>query len=200
MIADSVAYLLEALRGGDLRRRALLRRLQAQPGLRDATLLAAEAAGAHCLVLCDTNGGSLPHEIAAIIQTVKRAVKPETPLGIHVHNDTECAVANSLAAVGEGIGHVQGTINGYGERCGNANLVSIIPNLMLKMGLDCIPRANLRELRDVSRLVSELANRKPWSSQPYVGRLRLRPQGRHPRVGRAQAPRDVRARGPGRGG
>jgi 2-isopropylmalate synthase len=71
--------------------------------------------------------------------------------------------------VGEGIGHVQGTINGYGERCGNANLVSIIPNLMLKMGLECIPPQNLRELRDVSRLVSELANRKPWSSQPYVG-------------------------------
>jgi 2-isopropylmalate synthase len=96
-------------------------------------------------------------------------VKAETPLGIHVHNDTECAVATSLAAVGEGIGHVQGTINGYGERCGNANLVSIIPNLMLKMGLECIPRANLRELRDVSRLVSELANRKPWTAQPYVG-------------------------------
>jgi len=105
----------------------------------------------------------------SIIREVKRLVKAETPLGIHVHNDTECAVATSLAAVGEGIGHVQGTINGYGERCGNANLVSIIPNLMLKMGLDCIPRANLRELRDVSRLVSELANRKPWSAQPYVG-------------------------------
>jgi 2-isopropylmalate synthase len=78
-------------------------------------------------------------------------------------------VANSLAAVGEGISHVQGTINGYGERCGNANLVSIIPNLMLKMGLPCIPAPNLRDLRDVSRFVSELANRKPWQAQPYVG-------------------------------
>ncbi len=133
------------------------------------TILAAEAAGAHCLVLCDTNGGSLPHEISEIVREVKKVVKPATPLGIHVHNDTECAVANSLAAVSEGISHVQGTINGYGERCGNANLVSIIPNLMLKMGLECIPEANLRELRDVSRFVSELANRKPWQAQPYVG-------------------------------
>ncbi len=133
------------------------------------TILAAEAAGAHCLVLCDTNGGGLPHEISEIVREVKKVVKPATPLGIHVHNDTECAVANSLAAVSEGISHVQGTINGYGERCGNANLVSIIPNLMLKMGLECIPEANLRELRDVSRFVSELANRKPWQAQPYVG-------------------------------
>jgi 2-isopropylmalate synthase len=133
------------------------------------TLQAAEAAGAHCLVLCDTNGGSLPHEVARIIREVKGVVKPGRPLGIHVHNDTECAVANSLAAVQEGVDHVQGTMNGYGERCGNANLVSIIPNLMLKMGLECIPEGNLRELRDVSRFVSELANRKPWQSQPYVG-------------------------------
>jgi 2-isopropylmalate synthase len=86
-----------------------------------------------------------------------------------VHNDAECAVANSLAAVGEGISQVQGTFNGFGERCGNANLVSIIPSLVLKLGLDCIPEPSLRELRDVSRFVSELANRKPWSSQPYVG-------------------------------
>jgi len=133
------------------------------------TLLTAEAAGAHCLVLCDTNGGSLPHDVLEIVREVKKAVKPATPLGIHVHNDTECAVANSLAAVAEGVNHVQGTINGYGERCGNANLVSIIPNLILKMGLQCIPEGHLRELRDVSRFVSELANRKPWQAQPYVG-------------------------------
>src|SRR5712691_10669083 len=134
-----------------------------------ATLKTAEAAGAHCLVLCDTNGGSLPHQVAEILGEVRKVVKPATPLGIHAHNDTECAVANSLAAVSEGVNHVQGTINGYGERCGNANLVSIIPNLILKMGLECIPEGNLRELRDVSRFVSELANRKPWQAQPYVG-------------------------------
>ncbi len=131
------------------------------------TLKAAEAAGAHCLVLCDTNGGTLPHDLTEIIREAKKHVR--TPLGIHVHNDGECAVANSLAAVMEGAEHVQGTINGYGERCGNANLVSIIPNLMLKMKLACLPDGSLRELRDMSRFVSELANRPPWQHQPYVG-------------------------------
>jgi 2-isopropylmalate synthase len=132
-----------------------------------ATLKAAESAGARCLVLCDTNGGTLPREIAEIVREVKRSAG--APLGIHVHNDAECAVANTLAAVSEGVNHVQGTINGFGERCGNANLVSIIPNLMLKMKLACLPEGSLRELRDVSRFVSELANRKPWPNQPYVG-------------------------------
>ena len=132
-----------------------------------ATLRAAERAGAHWLVLCDTNGGTLPAELVEILRVVKGAVG--TPLGIHVHNDAECAVANSLAAVAEGVGQVQGTINGFGERCGNANLVSIIPSLVLKMGIDCIPENHLRELRDVSRFVAELANRKPWDAQPYVG-------------------------------
>jgi 2-isopropylmalate synthase len=132
-----------------------------------ATLKAAETGGAHWLVLCDTNGGTLPADLGAIVQAVKRAVK--TPLGIHVHNDAECAVANSLAAVLEGVDQVQGTVNGFGERCGNANLVSIIPTLVLKLGVDCIPTAHLRELRDLSRFVSELANRTPWSAQPYVG-------------------------------
>jgi 2-isopropylmalate synthase len=169
MIADSVAYLLKHFEEVIYDAEHFFDGFKRNPEYAMRTLRAAEAAGAHCLVLCDTNGGSLPHEVATIIKQVQRAVKAETPLGIHVHNDSECAVATSLAAVSEGIGHVQGTINGYGERCGNANLVSIIPNLMLKMGLECIPPQNLRELRDVSRLVSELANRKPWSSQPYVG-------------------------------
>jgi 2-isopropylmalate synthase len=132
------------------------------------TLRAAAAGGARWLVLCDTNGGTLPHDLVAILREVQRQV-PGAPLGIHVHNDAECAVANSLAAVLEGVDHVQGTLNGFGERCGNANLVSIIPNLVLKLGLDCIPRANLAELRDLARFAAELANRKPWSSQPYVG-------------------------------
>jgi 2-isopropylmalate synthase len=132
-----------------------------------ATLAAADTGGARWLVLCDTNGGTLPADLVEIIREVKRHVK--TPLGIHVHNDAECAVANSLAAVLEGVDHVQGTINGFGERCGNANLVSIIPTLMLKLKLDCIPEPNLRELRELSRFTAELANRKPWASQPYVG-------------------------------
>src|SRR2546425_9869325 len=117
-----------------------------------ATLQSAEAAGAHWLVLCDTNGGPLPPDLVAGLQVVTKHVK--TPLGIHVHNDAECAVANSPAAGAEGVGQVQGTVNGYGERCGNANLVSIIPNLVLKMRLDYIPEPNLLELRAVSRFAS----------------------------------------------
>jgi 2-isopropylmalate synthase len=132
-----------------------------------ATLRAAEEAGAHWLVLCDTNGGTLPVDLVAIVRAVRQHVR--APLGIHVHNDAECAVANSLAAVGEGAEQVQGTFNGYGERCGNANLVSVIPSLVLKMGLACIPEDNLKELRSVARFVAELANRKPWDAQPYVG-------------------------------
>jgi 2-isopropylmalate synthase len=169
MIGDSVAYLLKHFEEVIYDAEHFFDGFKRNPEYALRTLRTAEGAGAHCIVLCDTNGGSLPHEIVDMIRRVKAALRPETPLGIHAHNDAECGVANSLAAVGEGIGHVQGTINGYGERCGNANLVSIIPNLMLKMGLPCIPEQNLQELRDVSRFVSELANRKPWPSQPYVG-------------------------------
>ncbi len=169
MIGDSVAYLLKHFEEVIYDAEHFFDGFKKNREYALKTLRAAEAAGAHCLVLCDTNGGGLPHEIVEIIREVKKHVKAETPLGIHVHNDTECAVANTVAAVSEGINHIQGTINGYGERCGNANLVSIIPNVMLKMRLDCIPSASLRELRDVSRFVSELANRKPWTSQPYVG-------------------------------
>ncbi len=131
------------------------------------SLEAAAKAGASVLVLCDTNGGTLPHEVVEIIRAVKSRVS--TPLGIHVHNDAECAVANSMAAIMEGVDHVQGTINGIGERCGNANLCSVIPNVMLKLRLPCLPEGSLAELREVSRFVSELANRPAWQHQPYVG-------------------------------
>jgi 2-isopropylmalate synthase len=169
MIGDSIAYLLKHFEEVIYDAEHFFDGFKRNREYALATLKAAEAAGAHCLVLCDTNGGCVPSEITAILQHVKTVVRPESPLGIHVHNDTECAVANTLAAVGEGVSHVQGTINGYGERCGNANLVSIIPNLALKLGLESIPPENLRDLRDVSRFVSELANRKPWAAQPYVG-------------------------------
>jgi 2-isopropylmalate synthase len=169
MIGDSIAYLLKHFEDVIYDAEHFFDGFKRNRDYALATLRAAEAAGAHCLVLCDTNGGCVPGEIAGILAEVKKVVRPESPLGIHVHNDTECAVANTLAAVAGGVNHVQGTINGYGERCGNANLVSIIPNLMLKMGLESIPRENLRDLRDVSRFVSELANRKPWAAQPYVG-------------------------------
>ena len=167
MIGDTIAFLRPRMDEVIFDAEHFFDGFRANPDYAVATLMAAEAAGAHWLVLCDTNGGTLPAELVATIQAVKKHVR--APLGIHVHNDAECAVANSLAAVGEGISQVQGTFNGFGERCGNANLVSIIPSLVLKLGLDCIPEPSLRELRDVSRFVSELANRKPWSSQPYVG-------------------------------
>jgi 2-isopropylmalate synthase len=169
MIGDSVGYLLKHFEEVLYDAEHFFDGFKRNREYALATLRAAEAAGAHCLVLCDTNGGCLPAEIAAIVGEARNGVRPGTPLGIHVHNDTECAVASSLAAVAEGVEHVQGTMNGYGERCGNANLVSIIPNLMLKMGLEAIPAENLQDLRDVSRFVSELANRKPWAAQPYVG-------------------------------
>jgi len=128
---------------------------------------AAAKAGAKCVVLCDTNGGSLPQQIAEAVRAVRKA----TPiaLGIHAHNDAELAVANTLAAVEAGAVQVHGTINGYGERCGNANLCSIIPTLKLKMGMDCVTAEQLSKLSDISRYVSELANMPHYDRFPYVG-------------------------------
>jgi 2-isopropylmalate synthase len=120
------------------------------------------------IVLCDTNGGTLVHEFPGILEEVKKVIAP-VPFGIHTHNDTEMAVANSIMVVRCGAEQVQGTINGYGERCGNANLCSIIPNLKLKLSLDCISDEQLTRLREVSHFVSELANLKPMTHQPYVG-------------------------------
>lgn len=131
-------------------------------------LQAAQAGGADCIVLCDTNGGTLSFEIPRIIDEVKRHIS--VSLGIHTHNDGEMAVANTLMAVANGAVHVQGTVNGYGERCGNANLCSVLPGLKLKMGLECISDEQLKRLREVSLFVSELANLKPWNHQPYVGK------------------------------
>ncbi len=167
MIADSVAFLRTRVEEVIYDAEHFFDGFRANREYALRTLQAAEEAGAHWIVLCDTNGGTLPSDLVAMLREVRRVVR--APLGIHVHNDVECAVASSLAAVLEGVSQVQGTINGYGERCGNANLVSIIPSLVLKMGFDCIPEANLRELRNLSRFVAELANRKPWAAQPWVG-------------------------------
>ncbi len=130
-------------------------------------LTAAAEAGADCLVLCDTNGGTLPNEITAAIKAAREVTN--VPLGIHAHNDGELAVANTLAAVKAGVIQVQGTINGYGERCGNANLCSIIPDLKLKMGIDCVTDEQLAKLTEVSRYISEAANLIPDAFSPYVG-------------------------------
>ncbi|MFP3974708.1 MAG: citramalate synthase [Dehalococcoidia bacterium] len=131
------------------------------------TIEVAADGGADCLVLCDTNGGTMPGEVSAIVDRVKNRVN--SPLGIHAHNDMELAVANTLAAVQAGVSQVQGTINGYGERCGNANLCSIIPTLKLKMGIDCVRSEQLAKLTDVSHYVSEIANLALDSHLPYVG-------------------------------
>lgn len=130
---------------------------------------AAYEAGARWVVLCDTNGGSLPHEIEQIVAEVKVHV-PGDHLGIHCHNDTENAVANSLAAVRAGVRQVQGTLNGVGERCGNANLISIIPTLMLKMGFKTgVSKANLKKLTKVSHFLDDRLNKTPNRFAPYVG-------------------------------
>ncbi|MFO7899721.1 MAG: citramalate synthase [Planctomycetota bacterium] len=131
------------------------------------TLAAAVDGGAEVLVLCDTNGGSLPWEIADIVDVVRERF--DVPLGIHTHNDAGLGVATSLTAVKHGCVHVQGTVNGYGERCGNADLCSIIPDLELKMGKRTIGKRKLRKLRELSRYVSELANLPHPKNLPYVG-------------------------------
>jgi 2-isopropylmalate synthase len=141
---------------------------RADPAYAVATLQAAVRGGAETLVLCDTNGGSMPWQIAEITRAVSATVKH--PLGIHAHNDSETAVANSLAAAQEGAIQIQGTVNGYGERCGNANLCSIIPALELKLGKRCLPDGHLQTLYEVAHFVAEVANLAPDEHLPYVGK------------------------------
>ena len=132
-----------------------------------ATLAAAAAGGADRLVLCDTNGGTMPLTLHEICSRVAETF--DVPLGIHTHNDAGCGVANAMMGVKAGAMHVQGTINGFGERCGNANLCQVIPNLALKLGHDCLPPGKIADLTAVSRLVSELANQPHDERQGYVG-------------------------------
>ena len=132
-----------------------------------ATLKAAEEAGASCLVLCDTNGGAMPSEVAEM--TAEAVKQSRVRIGIHAHNDSELAVANTIAAVRAGAVHVQGTVNGLGERCGNANLCSIIAILKLKMGIGCVPEGSVARLTELSRYVDEVANIVPRDTLPYVG-------------------------------
>jgi 2-isopropylmalate synthase len=130
-------------------------------------ILAAQEAGAAAVVLCDTNGGTITSEIARVTGEIRPLIRAW--VGIHCHNDADMAVANSLAAVEAGADMVQGTINGYGERCGNADLIPIIANLKLKLGIDCIDDDKLKELTRVSHFISEVSNMKQRSDQPYVG-------------------------------
>ncbi|MFC2035096.1 citramalate synthase [Chloroflexota bacterium] len=167
MIAESIGYLKVKGLTVFLDAEHFFDGFKTNPDYALRCLTVAAEAGASCLVLCDTNGGTLPDEITIAVETVKRLT--DVPLGIHAHNDTELAVANTLAAVKAGVTQVQGTINGYGERCGNANLCSIIPNLKLKMGIDCVASEQLAKLTDVSHYVSEAANLVPDPFSPYVG-------------------------------
>lgn len=168
MIGESVAFLKSRDKEVIYDAEHFFDAYKAEPEYALATLRAAAQSGARLLVLCDTNGGTLPEEVYAIVSDVSAHL--DTPLGIHTHNDSECAVANSLEGVRAGATHVQGTINGYGERCGNANLTSIIPNLELKLGYRALPEGNLTKLREISLFVSEIANLQPDEHMAYVGK------------------------------
>lgn len=167
IISDSISYLCSHDKTVMYDAEHFFDGFKADPDYALETLDAAAKAGATRLVLCDTNGAAMPWEIREIVTKV--AKETNTPLGIHAHNDGEMAVANSLMAVKSGAIQVQGTINGIGERCGNANLCSIVPNLKLKMGRECLTSEQLQKLRDVSHFVYEIANLPPDKRQPYVG-------------------------------
>ncbi len=168
MIADSVAFLKSKGKEVIYDAEHFFDGFKANYQYALATLKSAWGAGARNLTLCDTNGGSLPHHISETVKVVK-AFLPEASLGIHTHNDAECAVANSLESVRQGCDLVQGTINGLGERCGNANLLSVIPALKYKMDLDCVSDDQMNFLTEASRYVCEYTNIVPNDHQPYVG-------------------------------
>ena len=177
MIADSIGFIVDRGREAVYDAEHFFDGYRADRGYALATLRAARGAGARTLVLCDTNGGTLTDELTAIVVDVRSSLEadPDAPpvtWGIHTHNDAELAVANSMAAVAAGIRHVQATINGYGERCGNANMVSILANLALKTPHELVPAGggDLADLTDLSRSVAEIANVAPNDYQPYVGR------------------------------
>jgi 2-isopropylmalate synthase len=168
LIRESVAYLKSKGKEVIYDAEHFFDGCQADAAYALATLKVAEEAGADTIVLCDTNGGTLTADIRERFKKASEHIR--TPLGIHTHNDCEMAVANSIAAIQLGAGHVQGTINGYGERCGNANLCSVIPNIELKLGMRSIGKKKLKHLTEVSHYVSELANLIPRHDLPYVGK------------------------------
>ncbi|MEZ5080975.1 MAG: citramalate synthase [Thermoleophilia bacterium] len=168
MIRDTVEYLVG--RGKEVVYDAehFFDAFAAHPDYAVECLRTAHDAGAHWVVPCDTNGATLPHDVAAAVRRVRQDL-PDARIGIHTHNDAECGVATSLAAVHEGARMVQGTVNGYGERCGNANLVSIIPSLTFKMGFQTVAEDRMRELTALSHFVAETANLQPDNWAAYVG-------------------------------
>ena len=167
MVADSVAFLKQQGREVVFDCEHFFDGFRADRDYALAVVKAASDAGADWIAMCDTNGGSLPQTITEVVGAVRKTVP--TPLGIHPHNDSDVAVANAFAGVEAGCTQVQGTMNGWGERCGNANLISVIPGLQLKMGRRCVPEESLARLSELSRAVSEIANNRPRAHAPYVG-------------------------------
>ncbi|MBE0696089.1 MAG: citramalate synthase [Anaerolineaceae bacterium] len=168
MIEDSLAYLIAQGKEVIYDAEHYFDGYKANPEYALETLRAAERGGVKMIVLCDTNGGTMPWEISEWTRAAMNTVS--TKIGIHTHNDSDCAVANTLAAVREGATHVQGTINGIGERCGNVNLCAAIPNLELKLNLRCLPAGKVANLYELSHFVSEVANLTPNEHMAYVGR------------------------------
>jgi 2-isopropylmalate synthase len=168
MVRDSVAFLRAEGRRVFFDAEHFFDGYARNPAFAMSVLAAAQEAGAERLVLCDTNGGSLPADVDRVVRAVKETTS--VPLGVHVHNDAGCAVANSLVALQAGAFQVQGTINGYGERTGNADLVPIAANLALKMGVQALPEGAVERLTDLAHYVAEVANLTPDSHQPYAGR------------------------------
>ncbi len=171
MIAESIAFLVGQGKRVNYDAEHFFDGFDDDPGYALMCLRTAVGAGAHTVVCCDTNGGTLPDGIAGAMRAVVAALSPDgVRIGIHCHDDAGCGVAGSLAAVAAGATHVQGTINGYGERCGNANLISIIPNLQLKLGYACLTEPQLAALTPTATYVAELLNFTPDPDSPYVGR------------------------------
>ncbi|MGG3453656.1 citramalate synthase [Paenibacillus rhizolycopersici] len=168
MIFDSIAYLKQKGLEVVFDAEHFFDGYKNNPDYALAVMRKAEEAGADWLVMCDTNGGTMPHEVFDIVSTLSGTISG-SKLGIHTHNDCELAVANSISAVRAGATQIQGTMNGYGERCGNANLCSIIPNLQLKLGYDVLEADRLKQLTNTARYISEIANVHMQVNQPYVG-------------------------------
>ncbi|MGA2782438.1 MAG: citramalate synthase [Smithella sp.] len=169
MIADSIEYLKSMGKEVLFDAEHFFDGYKNNPRYATKVVKTALAAGADMIVLCDTNGGSLPHEISAIVKKISSSI-PLNFAAIHAHNDGGLAVANSIAAVQEGVAMVQGTVNGYGERCGNADLISLIANLQLKLGKNCLPPESIHHLTNLSHYISDVANVPPLNSRPFVGR------------------------------
>ena len=193
MVADSVAYLKDLGRMVLFDAEHFFDGFRSNPEFSLRVLEGAVQAGVDRLVLCDTNGGSLPADVEETVRGVVAYLGADVAIGVHLHDDTGCGVANALAGVRGGATQVQGTINGYGERTGNCNLTTIIPNLTLKMGIETLPPGRLERLTPVAHHVAELVNMSLNPQAAYVGCLGVRPQGGAPRERDRQATRRVRA-------